>query len=83
MCGPTRLTFRFPDRSVRPANQYNTWNAEGSLVSSLTEHDSWGRLGKLDVPQRVVQTSAGKDKVVVRTIEFKNLEIPKAQTASK
>lgn len=61
----------------------NTWNAEGALVSSLTEHDTWSRLGKLDVPQRVVQTSAGKDKVIVRTIEFQNLEIPKTKTASK
>jgi uncharacterized GH25 family protein len=61
----------------------NTWNAEGALVSSMTEHDTWGRLGKLDVPQRVVQTSAGKDKIVVRMIEFKNLEVPKAKTASK
>lgn len=88
--GKGRFTISVLESKDNPEGKYlptiftvNTWNAEGALVSSLTEHDSWGRLGKFDVPQRVVQTSAGKDKVVVRVIEFQNLEIPKARTASK
>lgn len=88
--GKGRFTISVLESQENPEGKYlptvftvNTWNGEGDLVSSLTEHDTWGRLGKLDVPQRVVQTSAGKDKVVVRTIDFKNLEIPKARTASK
>jgi uncharacterized GH25 family protein len=88
--GKGRFTISVLESKENPEGKYlptiftvNTWNAEGALVSSLTEHDSWGRLGKLDVPQRVVQTSAGKDKVVVRLIEFNNLEVPKARTASK
>lgn len=88
--GRGRFTISVLESKDNPEGKYlptiftvNTWNGEGALMSSLTEHDTWGRLGKLDVPQRVVQTSAGKDKVVVRTIEFKNLEIPKTKTASK
>jgi Protein of unknown function (DUF3386) len=88
--GKGRFTISVLESKDNPEGKYlptiftvNTWNAEGALVSSLTEHDTWGRLGNLDVPQRVVQTSAGKDKVVVRTIEFKNLEVPKPKTASK
>ena len=88
--GKGRFTISVLESKENPEGKYlptiftvNTWNAEGALVSSLTEHDSWVRLGKLDVPQRVVQTSAGKDKVVVRVIEFSNLEVPKARTASK
>lgn len=88
--GKGRFTISVLESKNNPDGKYlptvftvNTWNAEGALVSSLTEHDTWARLGKLDVPQRVLQTSAGKDKVVVRVIEFQNLEIPKARTASK
>ena len=88
--GKGRFTISVLESKENPEGKYlptiftvNTWNAEGTLVSSLTEHDSWSRLGKLDVPQRVVQTSAGKNKVVVRVIEFSNLEVPEARTASK
>lgn len=88
--GKGRFTISVLESKDNPEGKYlptvftvNTWNGDGDLVSSLTEHDTWSRLGKLDVPQRVVQTSAGKNNVVVRTIEFKNLEIPKARTASK
>lgn len=88
--GKGRFTISVLESKNNPDGKYlptiftvNTWNAEGELVSSITEHDTWGRLGKIDVPQRVVQTSAGKDKIVVRVVEFKNLEIPKKRTASK
>jgi uncharacterized GH25 family protein len=88
--GKGRFTISVLETQDNPEGKYlpsvftvNTWNAEGALVSSITEHDTWRRLGKLDVPKTVIQTSAGKDKVVVRTIEFKNLEVPKARTASK
>ncbi len=88
--GKGRFTISVLESQDNPEGKYlptvftvNTWNAEGALVSSITEHDTWGRLGKLDVPKTVVQTSASKDKVVVRTIEFKNLEVPKARAVSK
>ncbi len=88
--GKGRFTISVLESQDNPEGKYlptiftvNTWNGEGVLVSSLTEHDTWSRLGKLDVPQRVVQTSADKNKVVVRVVEFKNLEIPKARTATK
>ncbi len=53
----------------------SNWTDEGALVSTLTEHDHWINKNGVDMPLKVMQVHAMKDKRSVFVIEFSDHKI--------
>lgn len=64
---------------------FSTWDTKtGNLKSNTTVHDTWKRVGKFDLPKRMLWvTTADDGKREVRQIELKNHKLLGAKTAAK